>query len=167
MTEEQDNLLALDPGRRKCGWAIFQNGTLFGCGVLRLKDAQQFDLSDTIEEFTVRLAKEMKGLQLCKVSVVERMRIYPGRSKGDLNHLLDIQAIGAALGAKLAVDVRLYHPQQWKGNVKKEVTANRLKGVLSEDELSVLQESIQDTPKQYHSDISDAVAIGVYHLRQR
>ena len=164
--QQETNVLSIDPGRRKLAWALMTNGKLDGAGVIVVPKTEQRDLSELIDYFIIELAKELRGKQRCVKSVVERMRVYPGRSKGDINQLLDIQAIGSAVGSKLAVDLEMVYPQQWKRNQSKEVSHSIIRSRLDREETEVLEDALTESGKTYAGDVLDAVGIGLYGLRR-
>lgn len=162
-----DNVLAIDPGRKKLAWALFTNGKLNMAGVYRFKPNQNPDLNEIIAGFTKQLAQGFSELDLtpCSVAVVERMKVYPGKgSKGDQNYLLDLQAIGTAVGSKLAVNLRLVYPIEWKKNQPKDVSHRKIRSALSSEETTTLKEAEEDVGLTYLADLLDAVGIGLFQL---
>lgn len=180
------NILSIDPGRWKVAWAFWEGTELAGCGVSRLPKRDR-NLDESIDYFIGTIASELKGSDICQYSVVERMKYYPGRGKGDANSLLDLQAIGGAVGAKLAQNLKLVYPSEWKANRPKDVCQREVERQLSRSrfrkelnpetgvlesveyaysEREIFDEALKVLPKDIKHDLYDAVGIGLsFHRR--
>ncbi len=159
------NIIAIDPGRRKLAWAVFAEKELLVCNVEYLDKKEQFDLNRTILQFLGGVATNLKDVDVCETAIVERMKIYPGKgSKGDQNFLLDLQAIGAACGSKLAKDLKMVLPMEWKKNWPKAVCNARVRKALNDEEREYFEKQFESLNKEYQQDLLDAVGIGLSHL---
>lgn len=94
------------------------------------------------------------------VLIVEHPRIYPGMPDKDLNDLLDVVAVGAAVAAPFMRELVTVYPSEWKGTVKKSVMLERIRKALSAEELA----RCEFTNKSDDEDLLDAVGIGLWRL---
>jgi hypothetical protein len=84
------------------------------------------------------------------------------------NDLLDISVIGAIVaGYQRPTDLVYYAAREWKGQVPKKVTEHRIKKILDQDELVILNRCLKLLPRGLHHNVYDAVALGAYHLRRK
>ena len=63
-----------------------------------------------------------------------------------------------------ARDCTFYKPSQWKGQIPKKIHHARMRGVMSTEELRVLDAALARTDKGGHPEILDAVALGLYEF---
>lgn len=143
-------LLAIDPGVRRSGWAAFYDGVLTACG---------HDENNVVAE------KIGRNGQLC----VERPRVYNGRSaKGDTQDLLDLSVeVGFFCGVAFerGVAFATVLPEEWKGQVPKNVTAARLDRTLTAAEWE--QVPLMPRKRVPNHNVLDAIAIGCRMLNRR
>jgi hypothetical protein len=102
------------------------------------------------------------------VVVVEEMQVYQGHknTKGaDAQDLLDVQlTVGAILGGAKHANVVRYAPNQWKGQVPKDIMARRIAGLLSEKEASTVKLGLFAYPRHLHHNVWDAIGIGMKYF---
>lgn len=153
-------LLALDPGRRKMAWAVFEGKQLFACGLVYVEN---LSLDDTLAYFVKNMADNFRGMDVCERAVVERMKAYNGKTGGGTsNDLLDLQALGSACGAKLAHNVEWVFASEWKGSRPKPVVQRKIWDVLSVAETAAVNDARDEVPKDKFHDVMDAVGIGLH-----
>lgn len=160
-------LLAIDPGIKGLGWALFEHRQLARCGVVPEFPRVAYqapDLGDLCSWASVKVSEALGGAKADAVAV-ERMRHYPGSSHNDAkaNDLLDIQAIGAYVAGACAVfgtGVHYYAPQEWKGSTPKAVMGRRILAALTPHEAGI---AAQIQGSKAHN-ATDAIGIGLHHL---
>lgn len=142
-----NRLLAIDPGTRVTGWALFADTRLVECGCWRAGG-----LLAMLNE--VRLAARCAFYER---TVVECPQVYLQRKwRGDPNDLIGVTLVAGAVAA-LFPSVDFVIPHTWKGNAPKDVATKRVRMALSDAELRRLP------PKARH-DVWDAVGIGLWAL---
>lgn len=142
-------LLAIDPGVKKCGYALFQDRELIECGSI---------LARSVNDVSVVLGSRDRP----DICVIELPQIYPV-SKGDPNDLISLAyAVGyyqATVSAETQITVL---PRAWKGTVKKEVMGARIESRLTEHERKL----VPRLAKYRRHDVIDAVGIGLWYLKR-
>lgn len=154
-------MLAIDPGRRAIGWALFCGSDLDLCGLIRANEAD-------LPTDALRMAREVDRT-VCRL-VIERMRVYPiQQQKGDQNDLLDLSfvsgvVVGVVAGNKAQGEthVELVTARDWKGQVPKDVVHKRILAVLSSNERLVLEKGTAKVPASLRHNVLDAVGIGLW-----
>lgn len=164
-------MITIDPNLRGCGvacWsgdklqfaAYVKNPTVSGRGY-----AAFVSMAVAVGEYLVdRVLYENRA-----PVIIEHPRVYPGMPKTDLNDLLDVCGVGAAVAHRLEgfgvngygyVEVKTVFPSEWKGTMKKQAMLDRIAEKLTPDEVMV----VQRTNKSDTEDILDGVGIGLWKL---
>jgi Holliday junction resolvasome RuvABC endonuclease subunit len=158
-------ILCIDPGLRGVGMAVFRDD-----GEV---EAAQYVKNPVMTgrgyQAHVALARELMKHVIfdwnISYALVEHPRVYPGMPKTDLNDLLDVVAVGAAVTAQLwtrAIEVETVFPSEWKGNVPKPTMLQRIREKLSADERA----RCVWTNKSDNEDVLDAIGIGLWHHKR-
>jgi hypothetical protein len=168
-------ILAVDPGIRGCGLAIFQQvgtsehvlhraayvashaskGNQTGEAIMMAKNAAEWLWSSEIARLT-QIAVEWPR--------VYATRLRKGEMDGvDPNDLIALSAVDAALATRLAKPVYSYYPSDWKGQMTKEACRHRIRDRLSTDEYIVLLAADKEAGKGKAHNVYDAVGIGLHH----
>lgn len=154
-----DYTIAIDPGMRRLGWALFLTDRLVRAGALTCS------LTDA-GAVAVFYAQALALVLYPTHSVMELPQIYPGpRQKGDPNDLISIAAVGAlVVGYLRPKTLRFVSPADWKGQLPKDVSHHRIF-----DKLSILERSVLDElpATQARGDAMDAIGIGLYGVGRR
>ena len=165
-------LLAIDPGLRNMGVAVFEDGTLVFAD--NIKGSPATELSDAIYDMAkaVISLEELKGV----TEVVSELPQIYRVSKGDPNDLINICLPACIVIGHTKLKPTLVYPRQWKGQLPANVCAGRILTKLTEKEREAIDwlESFENTLKKCvkegreiggvkHNAI-DAVGIGLYHL---
>lgn len=142
-------LLAIDPG--KCtGWALFWE---FNSGDVRLWQAGVTDVD-----------KDPVPWHLLTEAVCELPQVYrAAQSKGDPNDLIKVAAqVGRweERAKSRGIPWVTYLPNEWKGQVPKDVHHRRAMRLLSEEE----NRRIPEMAETYRHNMMDAVALGLFRL---
>ncbi len=160
--------LALDPGIRGCGVALFGGeglaARLVACDYVKnpVKKGDDF-------EAMLAMAKAVHDWVLVNHGnvpfdlVAEVPRIYTvSKSKGDNNDLLPLVGVGCAVATFATSATRVY-PHEWKAQVPKDIMHGRIKRRLNQDELGVWDAAEQRGKSLFHN-TADSVGIGLYSL---
>lgn len=160
-------LVAVDPGLRGCGVALFKGGTLLRAAYVKNNAEGRGYNAHVGAANAVRLW--LYPAPMIDELVVEFPRVYPGsaQQKGDLNDLLDVAGVGAAVSTAIRmfdmpIDSRADHvfPSDWKGNVPKETMTERIRRSLTDEE----RKRIEKCPASLMHNTLDACGIGLYKL---
>lgn len=154
-------LLAVDPGLRGCGVALFDTaGRLVRCAYLRgSKDAKD-------AEAWAEMAQEVYdwGAADALRVVSEFPKVYAaGKSKGDPEDLLQLAGVVGALTALFRGEVtefQVLRPYEWKRQVPKDIMAGRIADRLSMEETSVARHGMPS--KSFAHNVWDAIGIGLH-----
>lgn len=149
-------LLAVDPGVRALGWALFQYRSLAACGASILKQSDP-DRNIALHREAIGYAEE---------GVMERMVWRPNDPKSRPNDLLNVQLIGAAALAGQVRTFRTVTPSEWKGTIPKAIHHKRIRSVLSEAETATLEEALRGVRKSHHKEVLDAIGIGLFAFKR-
>lgn len=155
------SLLAIDPGKKLCGWAFFAGWRrleLSACGL----SAPDWVISELHDTFG--------GARLDDYGLIAELpRTYDGRArKGDANDLIAVAfAAGLVIGDSKQTKYVTVSPSDWKGNVPKPKRASdpyiieeRCRAILRPRELAV----VPDLARSKAHNVWDAVGIGLWHL---
>lgn len=155
-------LLAVDPGIRGCGVAMFHRDrkTMLRAGYVRNTVTKGDDMAAVIAMAKAVRVWTGQGLYVDTVWV-EWPRVYTAaKSKGDPNDLLPLAAVGSAVCVLHwdAAGHRVY-PYEWKGQMSKEVCHARTLARMSKEEL----DRIETVGAKDHNTY-DAIGIGLHAL---
>lgn len=160
-------LLAVDPGLRCCGAALFKDGALVACDWVRGQNTGQ-DYARACASMARRVT-EWSG----PVSAVaaEWPQVYAqGKRGGDPNDLLPLAGVLGAVAAEIAgAEFRCYLPRQWKGTLPKRTDEERVMfkarvlARLSDEELRATR-AVSAAGHAWQHNVWDAVGIGLHHL---
>ena len=149
-TEGVGIIVAIDPGVKVAGWAIFKKKRLWRCGIARGKQ-----WADTVDALP-RLTSE--------VTVVEHPVAYP-RSSVNPNGLIKLGIMaGAAAKAFDAIEIMMPTPREWKGQTPKAIHNKRVLAKLTLKELKIHNKA--DVPKSLVHNMTDAVGLGLWALNR-
>lgn len=155
-------LLAVDPGIRGCGAALFDGSTLARVAYV----VSPFASGNQAGESAAMAAAVAEWAGVVDLVVIEWPRVYAtriraGQSSGDPNDLLALAGVDAAVAALVGARSASYCPSDWKGNVPKDVMGARILGRLSAAEQSLV---MTVTPAGKRHNAIDAVGVGLFHL---
>lgn len=160
-------IVAIDPGFRDCGVAVFDKGLLqhcdhVKCSATALVEAVQFtetarSVVDYIKSLNVGNSFDL---------VIEYPQQY-ARSPAPRESVQKLVGVIGSLVSQfhqatggLGVKVSTYKPREWKGQVPKDVMFNRIISRLSETEF----ETLPPISRTRLSHVYDAIGIGLHHL---
>jgi hypothetical protein len=155
-------LLAVDPGLRGCGAALFFDGALTFAHYVRNPNREDRgpaawrDMAEAVRLFA-------QG-RLIDALVLEVPQVYT-RGKGDPGDLVELAGVdGAILGRLMPVQQYGYKPREWKGSVPKDIHHARVRKTLTEAERQILENS---APASLRHNVLDAIALGKWWLAQQ
>lgn len=156
------NLVAIDPGVRKYGVAVFRDGVLWDAeGFIADKEVGVEQWVATARDM-VFSAREMGGGEY--PLYIEEMHARSSK-KAAWTHLMEISRATGGAGALWREDVHLVSPNKWTGKLRKGLHQVRTVKALTTDEVRIILHRAMDrSPSESHSEIKDAIGIGLYVL---
>ena len=164
-------LLAIDPGTRCTGWAMYTDTRLVRCGALRAKSLEEMIA-------TLRATWTWGGVWLSEGGmqiVIERPQVYrQAKQIGDPNDLIDVAFVAGAAAA-LFEGARLHFvlPSEWKAGVPKPprvgepyIIERRLRATLAKPELEALERGLAGLPAGRRYDVIDAAGLGLVAVKR-
>lgn len=150
-------LLAVDPGLRAAGVAMFEQSVLDDCAVVYCNRGGGPDQ-------WVAMAKELERWPSRTVDrlAIERMETRPGREDAH-DALIQLSQVSGGLYALLGgADEKLApSANDWTRGRPKKVNHRRVRKRLRDDELDVLEGVVESTQSQHEKEVLDAVGIGL------
>ncbi|NBT35950.1 MAG: hypothetical protein EBT03_10525 [Betaproteobacteria bacterium] len=155
-------LLAIDPGKKHLGVALFENGRLVALDELKLPRKDEWTttspwrLASAVDAFCAWHGKQTKRVTDC---VIEFPQIYDSsREKGDPNK--SIRYIHTNIGALLVLfqNADLIEPQRWKGTIDGDKMISRALGKLDATERTLTEEKTHNA--------HDAVGLGLWRVKR-
>lgn len=163
-TPDPDVFVSLDPGKHAVGYAIFIDRELKACGLA--KQAGDVKYHWMAEEYTDE-PTVCRNRSWPERIVMEIPQIYDRRRwKGNPNDLLPIIAHGALIAGTLhPIYFETVTPEDWKGQVPKEIQNERDRRALTPTELDVLTSAPVAASKLHN--VIDAVGVGLWALKRQ
>jgi hypothetical protein len=160
-------ILFVDPNVHGCGVALFHDGDLLRARYVKHPGhlGRRYLSATLLGQEVLRQVLDMLNLNKrvkLDLLVVEHPVIYPGMPSKDLNDLIDVATVGAAVNSALYLNANAYQtvfPAEWKGNVPKKTMLERIKSRLTPEELK----RCEFTNKSDNEDLLDAVGMGLWH----
>lgn len=157
-------LLAVDPGIRGCGIAVFEDTSLTWAAYVK-NSLKTGCTAEAASEMASRVREVVLNKQVYPTRLaLEWPRIYAWNSKGDPNDLLALAAVDAAVAALFFAAASVsYYPSDWKGQMKKEPCHARIRSRLLPSELTAACVGAHEAKSLAHN-VWDAVGIGLHSL---
>lgn len=148
------DLIAIDPGLRQCGVALFALGRLYRAFIVKGSTAPSGP-----GVWAAMAAAVRPGGMGSPGLAIEFPKAYPGgRQAADPADLLELAAvIGAITQVYEPHGVTRYFPREWKGQMDKVTCKARVVERLSQVELAAVE-------RKNNHNVWDAVGIGLFHL---
>lgn len=140
-------LISADPGKDRVWWSFFHQNMLQHSGF-------------------VACPIEVLSWQ-CDILVVERPQIYRSQGRGeDPNDLIDLAlSLGQLIARVEHLEYVEYKPNQWKGQVPKEIMKNRIiKALKRGGDLGIADGCLRDVAPGLRHNMYDSIGIGLKHL---
>ena len=163
-------LIAVDPGIKGCGLAIFGAGELQYCGYERSTSTSQDPVTrcaDMAAQVALCVRRRIADLPGGKL-ILEFPQVYPGgRGRGDPNDLLFLAGVTCAISALLpTLSTRSVRPRAWKGQVPKAIHHTRIVQRLSEAEHARMDAWLDLVPGNLRHNALDAIGLGLWALNR-
>jgi hypothetical protein len=162
-----DDFVAVDPGKHACGVAVFIGGTLRGAYYPRTMGnwgrVEQWRQTANAVLLDLRTAGyQVRDLALvCEVPKARKERTDAA------DDLLDLTGVLGALVGSFRIVLWDPRPEEWKGQVPKEVTHRRLEKIyLTDAEKFCRDQTLRAVPPSLRHNALDAIALGVEYLRR-
>lgn len=172
-------ILAIDPGLRHCGCALFDRAELLAAVLVKNPDKKGRGPATAMQMAQAVMGWVMDAARVSAIEtlVLEYPRVYPGLRDNDPNDLIELACVDGALAGWLVIGkVVHYYPSDWKGQtpanptarqiVKRLTSAEMLKVENLEPFLSALEKAEKRQKDVAHSahNTLDAVGIGLKYL---
>ena len=157
-------VVAVDPGLRGCGVAVFRLGQLVHARYVHNTASSTLRGPLAHAAMALEVRQNVTGVAPGALLVIEFPMVYPAMNqKGDQNDILEVAGVASAVAAMLNVRgyaVRHYRPREWKGTIKKEVMTRRIQSRLADVETLAI---VRESATLDHNTL-DAVGIGLAFL---
>lgn len=162
-------LLAIDPGLRHCGYAVFNGGQLVAAGLVRNSNksdrgpAAWLDMAAAVR-VTAQSLPQMVGQLVLEGQQIYQVSKLAGKMGADANDLLELSGVCGALAASFdAVEVRRVMPSEWKGTTDKTICQLRVSKRLSDSEaMAICWPGKTGKDSSLAHNVYDAIAIGLW-----
>lgn len=145
--------VAIDPGKRHAGIALFAHDELVGATLLKTKNTWPQCVLELAQKAVTFLRE--KGLGEVDELLLEYPKVARQWSKGDPNDLVALAYTQGAMTTALpAKQVKAIEPQSWKGTVNADIVTERIKVQLTPVEQTRVEAKDHNT--------YDAVGIGLW-----
>lgn len=151
-------LLAIDPGLKRTGYAVFKNNQYMCSGVIKV--SKKLGWIDRLDFIVVQIINLLSKYSI-EIVVVEQPELFimssKGRAASNSGAVLKLTALVFSINAMMkyretGLECVLVSVRKWKGNVPKEITQRRVKRRWGVDLKSL--------------DESDAVGLGTYYIEK-
>lgn len=152
-------LVAIDPALRTSGVAIFDNGILVSAYYV-VNPAKGARDAHAWAQGGQAIYNSLRPWIIDEL-VIEVMQAYPGGRGGNPNDLLQVSGVAGAV-ASLLGNIPKYSvlPRIWKKQLPKNVCHERLRKVLSKEEILAITPGTQ----KLQENTWDAIGIGLWRL---
>jgi hypothetical protein len=171
-----DYVFAVDPGERKIGLALFRDAELiwaghYICGRVELGESQYLETAKGIVGLMAERRELWEKPGDTVTLAVEEMVARRGRVEA-WDSLMEISRMTGALSQRFTDyaqvigcpwTVRLIDPGRWTRRLAKEKHQERTKLSLTvQEQVNIVDPALSEAPKEAHSEIIDAVGIGLF-----
>lgn len=164
MEAVRPQVIAIDPGGKTTGVALFVDGVLKASNKIQTPGADPRAMACAVKAW---LIPTIYNPDLDSIVVYERPQVYTfGKSKGDPNDLITVALFAGAIVGRLNLNATSVLPGQWTGGLPK---STRVKNILeSPRTIRVLKrlsgEEVATLLLQH--DAVDACGIGLWYLKR-
>ena len=153
-------IVTFDPGVKVAGLAFWEGAELASAVLVR---GDGWLATANIAFATV---KNTCPIEAVTDVVIEQPQVYiQRRLKGDPNDLIAVAMVAGAFAVRFygSARITMYRPNEWKGNVPKNISIKRYQERLSAEEIN----RVDDKPRSLAHNVWDAVGLGQYHVGRR
>lgn len=161
------DFVAVDPGKHACGVAVFYDGKLYGAyyPMAPRMGSRVEQWVQTANAVYLQLKKSQAytsdlGL-VCEVPKARKERTDAA------DDLLDLTGVLGALAPRFRAVLWDPRPEEWKGQIPKDVTHKRLETRLSPAERFRLDATLKAVAPSVRHNALDAVALGVEYVLRK
>ncbi len=156
-------IIAIDPGTRLCGYAVFDGGEPVAAGVVKSSAA-------TVEGRAIEMAYDIPYGISVNVVVVERPVIYPDRKERD-SDIVDLAVTAGVVSGAFtascldtpgALELIMPTPREWKGSTPKAIHNERTKAACPAA-VALIEKSV---PKGQRNHVWDAVGLALWQMER-
>ena len=171
MKKKFEGLLAIDPGIKACGWAIFKENRYMASGLAR--PFSTHDLLEALKETTNIIFNKwedfMSGTKMPDILVIEKPQIYQQKHlKGDPNDLMPLGILAGAVWIRMVPNRCVMPlPKEWKGQTPKDVMSRRTISQLDRQERDLLKDDVERIPSYLRHNVYDAIGIALWEITKR
>lgn len=154
-------LLSIDPGLRRCGWAVFHDGLYHQSGLS--KGLVRSSVRDSPAWLAVvdAIPDPYPDELVC-----EFPQVYSSRMDAADGLLQLASVLGVVAHRWKGVKNTMVRPRQWKGQRPKKVTEQQAKLVLDIYETGNVERDLSLVSPSLRHNVWDAICIGLVHLRR-
>ena len=163
--------ISIDPGYRYCGVAIFNKGVLEQADLVEarhheVEGAQFANTAQAVWEFLeTKTGKDALKKADLAIEYPQQYTYSPAPREAVQRLVGTVGAILSKVQSEtggLSVRVSTYKPQEWKGQVPKDIMSGRILARLTEEEIG----QIPRMAKAKLHNVMDSIGVGLYHLKR-
>lgn len=170
-------VLSVDPGLRKCGCAVFVDGRLHAAGLVHGDEGGPAGSSmDRARERATVLRRMVEAVAwwasasapgpiqhlAIELPAVRDRRSQRAEKKGtDPKDIVHLAAIVGGISGRLPCPATIWLPEEWKGQVPKEIHNARALARLAPEELAIIPR--RPRAKDIDHNVIDGIAIGLHY----
>lgn len=170
-------LISIDPGLNNVAYALWREKQLVSAGLVKNPYSRDKKLQRPEIWYAAAsaLVRKVAGLQVMEVDIHEPLEIIMelpkvrqrGSGKGDPNDLIDVAGVAACVIGQFKTSIGAFvawspSPEDWKGQLPKEISAQRVTAALSETET----QAIEMTVAGLMHNVMDAIHLGLVYLKR-
>lgn len=170
---------SFDPSVNSLAVTIFENGLVYRAGLVKLSKDPWVPYREyhprnrivaAIDDFQFENHEELSSLLgICRRVAIEEPRVYPDQRswKGDPDDIIQLAlTIGCLINdcERRGAKVKTWKPADWKGQISKEITEQRVIKKLTEEEADRVE---LPTARKEQFDVIDSVGIGLWAFTNR
>lgn len=171
-------IISIDPGLNHVGCALWgDKGSLLFASLVRNPDSRdkKKPRPEIWNAAASAVVRRISGLAVIgadlhsSIGIVVEIPVVRqrGSGKGDPNDLIDVAGVAAACVSQLKATIGAYvawapRPEEWKGQLPKEVSEARVGEKLTNAELQV----IEPPPPGLMHNVIDAIHLGLVHFKR-
>jgi hypothetical protein len=153
--------MGIDPGTRALGFAgADESGRLVRAGLSKVPRDWQGSHADLAGHHGATI-----GRGSARVAVLESM-VYAKDRATTPQDLIDVQTVGCLTASRVASQVVLRRPDEWKSAIPKEIHHPRILDVLDARERTIVDAAVKAAGKTNAKEVLDAVGILLQYLKR-
>jgi hypothetical protein len=160
------DFVAIDPGKHACGVAVFIGGTLRGAYYPQTRGGPTRVGIWVGTGTAVLLALKEAGYPAGKLGLVCEVPKARESRTDAADDLLDLTGVLGVIAPHFNSILWDPRPEEWKGQVPKEVCHRRLEGYLTSAEKFCRDQTLNSVSKSLRHNALDAIALGVEYLKK-